>query len=90
MVTLTEAGGEPRAYPVIALVYACVETDVCSLAPVPPPPTWGGVILGKNRHGPGGEIPVYIDFRMLRVSEALPDERDKWPAANKNEPCVAA
>ena len=36
---------------------------------------WGGVILGKNRHGPGGEIPVYIDYRMLRVSEALPDKR---------------
>ena len=43
----------------------------------------GGVILGKNRHGPGGEMPVYIDYRTLRVSEALPDEEDKWPAANK-------
>ena len=35
----------------------------------------GGMILGKNRHGPWGEIPVYIDHRMLRVSEALPDKR---------------
>jgi len=43
----------------------------------------GGVILGKNRHGPGGEMPVYIDYRTLRVSEALPDEEDKWPAVNK-------
>jgi len=35
----------------------------------------GGVILGKNRHVPWGEIPVYIDHRMLHVSEALPDKR---------------
>ena len=85
MVTLTEAGGGPGASPVMALAYACVEPDVCPLALVPPPSSGvgGGVILGKNRHGPGGEMPVYIDYRTLRVSEALPDEEDKWPAVNK-------
>ena len=73
--TFDRSRGRPRASPVIALAYACVETDECSLAPAPPPPTWGGVILGKNRHVPWGEIPVYIDHRMLHVSEALPDKR---------------
>ena len=72
----------------IALAYACVETDVCHLAPVTP--LRRGVIFGKNRHGPGGEIPVYINYHTLRVSEALPDKEDKWPAANKTDPCVAA
>jgi len=43
--------------------------------------TW--VILGKNRHGPGGEIPVYIDYRTLRVTEALPDEEHRWPGVQK-------
>jgi len=64
MATLTEAGGDLGPPPVIALAYACVETDVCPLALVPPPPTWG-VSLGKNRHAPRGEIPVYIDYSYV-------------------------
>ena len=48
------------------------------------------MILGKNRYGSGGKIPVYIDYRTLRVSENLQNEEDNWPAANKTESCVAA
>ena len=39
--------------------------------------TW--VLLGKNRHGPGPEIPVYIDYKTLRMTEALQDEEHLWP-----------
>lgn len=35
-----------------------------------------GVILGKNRYRPGGEIPAYINYRRLRVSEDLPDKEE--------------
>jgi replicative DNA helicase len=39
--------------------------------------TWA--LLGKNRHGGTGEIPVEWDYRCLRVREALPDEETEWP-----------
>ncbi|MCH7563338.1 MAG: hypothetical protein IH968_05880 [Gemmatimonadetes bacterium] len=37
------------------------------------------IILGKNRHGGIGDIPVWMDYRSLRVREALPDEEAEWP-----------
>ena len=39
--------------------------------------TWA--LLAKNRHGALGEIPVFWDYRTLRVREALPDEEGEWP-----------
>lgn len=41
--------------------------------------TWA--ILGKNRHGSSGEIPVEWDYRTLRIRQALPDEEHLWPGA---------
>jgi len=41
--------------------------------------TW--LLLGKNRHGPTTDIPVWFDYRTLRVEEAMPHEEDKWPGA---------
>jgi replicative DNA helicase len=43
--------------------------------------TW--MLLNKNRHGPTTEIPVYIDYKTLRMTEALPDEEHLWPGAPK-------
>ncbi len=37
------------------------------------------LILGKNRHGPVGEIPLWVDYSTLRWREAQPDEVDEWP-----------
>ena len=39
----------------------------------------GYLLLGKNRHGPQGELRVEYDYRTLRVREALPDEEAEWP-----------
>jgi replicative DNA helicase len=39
----------------------------------------GYLLLGKNRHGPQGELRVEYDYRTLRVREALADEEDEWP-----------
>jgi replicative DNA helicase len=39
--------------------------------------TWA--VLGKNRHGSTGEIPIEWDYRTLTVREALPDEEAEWP-----------
>lgn len=39
--------------------------------------TWA--VLGKNRHGDTGEIPIEWDYRTLRVREARPDEEESWP-----------
>ena len=43
--------------------------------------TWA--ILGKNRHGSTGEIPILWDYRTLRVREGLPDEEHEWPGQGK-------
>lgn len=42
--------------------------------------TWA--ILGKNRHGGSGEIPIEWDYRDLTVREARPDEEHRWPGAS--------
>jgi len=39
--------------------------------------TW--LILGKNRHGSTGEIPIAWDYRTLRAREAMQDEEREWP-----------
>lgn len=39
--------------------------------------TWA--ILGKNRHGRSGEIPLEWDYSDLTLREAKPDEEDRWP-----------
>lgn len=39
--------------------------------------TWA--LLGKNRHGGTGEVPIEWDYRNLRVREAKPDEEGLWP-----------
>ena len=39
------------------------------------------ILLGKNRHGGIGDIPVWLDYRTLRIREALPDEEAEWPGA---------
>lgn len=36
-------------------------------------------ILGKNRHGSTGEIPIEWDYRTLRVREVRDDEAESWP-----------
>ncbi len=41
--------------------------------------TW--LILGKNRHGGTGSVPIEWDYRTLRVREAQPDEEDLWPVS---------
>lgn len=41
--------------------------------------TW--LILGKNRHGATGPIPVEWDYGDLTIREAKPDEEDRWPGA---------
>lgn len=40
-------------------------------------------IIGKNRHGGVGDIPVWFDYRTLRMREALPDEESEWPGAGR-------
>lgn len=39
--------------------------------------TWA--MLGKNRHGSTGEIPIEWDYRTLRVREVRADEAESWP-----------
>ena len=39
--------------------------------------TW--LILGKNRHGPVGSIPIWLSYETLQVRQADPDEVDQWP-----------
>lgn len=41
--------------------------------------TWA--ILGKNRHGSTGEIPIEWHYRTLTVREARDDELHDWPGA---------
>ena len=41
------------------------------------------IVLGKNRHGGLGDIPVWFDYRTLRIREALPDEENEWPGAKR-------
>jgi replicative DNA helicase len=36
-------------------------------------------ILGKNRHGGTGSIPIEWDFRTLTMREGLPHELREWP-----------
>ena len=45
--------------------------------------TWA--LLGKNRHGSTGEIPIEWDYRTLRVREGLPDEEHLWPKHKKKK-----
>ncbi len=37
------------------------------------------LIVGKNRFGPVGEIPICFEFKTARVREALADEEGEWP-----------
>jgi replicative DNA helicase len=37
------------------------------------------LIVGKNRFGPVGEIPIIFEFKTSQVREALPDEEGQWP-----------
>ena len=39
--------------------------------------TWA--ILGKNRHGDKGSIPLWLSYRNLQIRQALPDEVHLWP-----------
>ena len=39
--------------------------------------TW--LIVDKNRHGRGGDIPIEIDYRTHRIRQALADEEELWP-----------
>lgn len=41
--------------------------------------TWA--ILGKNRHGGSGEIPIKWSYEDLTLREARPDEESRWPGA---------
>ncbi len=43
--------------------------------------TWA--ILGKNRHGSTGEIPILWNYETLRVREGMPDEEHEWPTHKK-------
>lgn len=43
--------------------------------------TWA--ILGKNRHGGTGPIPVLWDYRTLTIREAMPDEEHAWPGGDR-------
>lgn len=43
--------------------------------------TW--LILGANRHGDAGDIPLLWDYTTLRVREGLPDEEREWPNARR-------
>jgi len=43
--------------------------------------TW--LLLGKNRHGARGEIPIEWNYQNLRLREADPDEEDQWPGASR-------
>ena len=36
------------------------------------------LIVGKNRFGPVGEIPIIFEFKTAKVREVLPDEEDGW------------
>lgn len=40
------------------------------------------LILGKNRHGPIGSIPIWMSYQTLRVRQADPDEVHLWPGEN--------
>ena len=42
--------------------------------------TW--LLVGKNRHGPCGSVPVEWSYKNLRLREADPDEEDRWPKGN--------
>ena len=39
--------------------------------------TW--LLVEKNRHGRGGDIPIEIDYRTHRIRQALSDEEECWP-----------
>ena len=39
--------------------------------------TW--LIVGKNRHGPTGSIPIWMSYQTLQIRQADPDEVDQWP-----------
>ena len=39
--------------------------------------TW--LLIGKNRHGPCGSVPVEWSYKNLRLREADPDEEAEWP-----------
>lgn len=39
--------------------------------------TW--LILGANRHGESGDIPVLWDYTTLRIRQGMPDEEREWP-----------
>ena len=41
--------------------------------------TW--LLIGKNRHGPCGAVPVKWSYTNLRLREADPDEENTWPGA---------
>ena len=44
--------------------------------------TW--LLVGKNRHGPSGEVPVEWSYKNLRLREADPDEEGQWPRAKRS------
>lgn len=41
------------------------------------------LIIGKNRHGDGGDIPIAWDYRTLTSREGLPDELHQWPGGDR-------
>jgi replicative DNA helicase len=39
------------------------------------------LVIAKNRHGDGGDIPIEWDYRTLTSREGLPDEEHEWPGS---------
>ena len=44
--------------------------------------TWA--IVGKNRHGDKGSIPVWLSYRNLQIREAMADEVGNWPGNQRD------
>ena len=43
--------------------------------------TW--LLLGKNRHGPTGKIPIWLSYKNLQIRQALADEVSDWPGGDE-------
>ena len=43
--------------------------------------TW--LVVGKNRHGPTGSIPIWMSYLTLQIRQALPDDVDVWPGGRR-------
>ncbi len=41
------------------------------------------LILGKNRHGPTGSLPIWMSYQTLQIRQADPDELHEWPSGRK-------